>query len=59
MEPIVSVLSGGRIGDIGRNKDVDISIQDAEKTVEVTKKRFPTLVINHDEILIENAVRNK
>ncbi|MFX0028381.1 MAG: methanogenesis marker protein Mmp4/MtxX [Candidatus Hermodarchaeota archaeon] len=59
IEPIISVLSGGRIGDIGRNTDVDISIQDAEKTVKVIKNQYPGLAINHDEILIENAVRNK
>ncbi|MFX0082058.1 MAG: methanogenesis marker protein Mmp4/MtxX [Candidatus Hodarchaeota archaeon] len=59
IKPIVSVLSGGRYGDIGRNNNIDLSIRIGEKTVEVMKERYPDLVINHDEILIENAVKNK
>ena len=57
--PTISVLSGGRKGDIGRNEDVDTSIRNAEKTVAEMKKRYPSLIICHDEILIENAVKNK
>lgn len=57
--PIISVLSGGRVGDIGRNSEVDRSIQDAQQTITEIKKHHPTLNINHDEILIENAIKNK
>ena len=59
IKPTISVLSGGRKGDVGRNEDVDISIQNAEETVKEMKKRYPSLAINHDEILIENAVKKK
>jgi len=59
IEPIISVLSGGRLGDMGREKSIDISIRAGEKTVKVMKERYPDLVINHDEILIENAINNK
>jgi putative methanogen marker protein 4 len=59
IEPTISVLSGGRKGDVGRNEDVDISIQNAEETVKEMKKRYPSLTISHDEILIENAVKKK
>ncbi|MFX1280880.1 MAG: methanogenesis marker protein Mmp4/MtxX [Promethearchaeota archaeon] len=57
--PIISVLSGGRVGDIGRNREVDRSIQDAQQTVTEIKKHHPSLNIKHDEILIENAIKNK
>lgn len=59
IEPNISILSGGRLGDIGRDNNIDLSIGIGEKTVEVMKERYPDLVINHDEILIENAVKNK
>ena len=59
IEPIISVLSGGRLGDIGREGSIDTSIRIGEKTVAIMKERYPDLVINHDEILIENAVKNK
>ena len=57
--PMISILSGGRKGDIGRNADVDLSIRNAEKTVAKLKERYPSLDISHDEILIENAVKNE
>ena len=59
IEPIISVLSGGRLGDMGRESTIDKSIRIGEKTVAIMKERYPDLVINHDEILIENAVKNK
>ncbi|MFX1480149.1 MAG: methanogenesis marker protein Mmp4/MtxX [Promethearchaeota archaeon] len=59
IEPLISVLSGGRIGDIGRNEKIDKSIRDGEEVVALLKKRYPKLNITHDEILIENAVANK
>ncbi|MFW9939738.1 MAG: methanogenesis marker protein Mmp4/MtxX [Candidatus Thorarchaeota archaeon] len=59
IEPIISVLSGGRFGDIGRTNTIDTSIKIGEKTVAIMKERYPNLAINHDEILIENAIKNK
>ncbi len=57
--PKVSILSGGRISDIGRDTKVDNSIQDADKIVELLKQKIKDLEISHDEILIEKAIENK
>lgn len=57
--PRISILSGGRISDIGRDYLVDISIDEANKVIDYFKKAYPNLNIKHDEILIENAVSSK
>jgi putative methanogen marker protein 4 len=57
--PNISILSGGRLDDKGRNEKIDKSIRDGEKLVEILKDKYPTLMINHHEILIEDAVMNK
>lgn len=59
IEPRISVLSGGRIGDIGRSAEVDKSLKEAEDLVNLLKHEDPDLKIEHSEILIENAIRNK
>jgi len=59
IEPNISILSGGRRGDLGRNSKIDKSIREGEKIVEIMKIKYPNLLINHHEILIENAVMNK
>ena len=59
IDPKISILSGGRQGDLGRDSYIDESIRMGEETVVIMKQRFPNLDINHDEILIENAVQNK
>ncbi len=51
LEDRVSVLSGGRIGDLGRNAHVDQSLADAELVA-----RLSGAV--HREILIEDAIRD-
>lgn len=51
IEPKISVLSGGRTNDIGRSKIVDKTILEAESLA----KKYG---ITHDQILIENAVKN-
>jgi putative methanogen marker protein 4 len=56
--PKISILSGGRISDIGRDTFVDESIKMATKVVDYLKMNNPDLSIQHDEILIENAVSN-
>lgn len=55
----ISVLSGGRLGDIGRSQEVDKSIQDAENIVDQIKSNYQDLVISHDEILIESSIKKK
>jgi putative methanogen marker protein 4 len=47
----VGVLSGGRLGDIGRHKQVDASMADAELVARIAGAE-------HSEILIEDAVRD-
>ena len=59
LEPRVNILSGGRIGDIGRNPMVDSSIDEAQKVVDYFKDKYPSLMIEHSEILIENAIAKK
>ncbi|MDR1954643.1 MAG: methanogenesis marker protein Mmp4/MtxX [Candidatus Methanoplasma sp.] len=50
----IAVMSGGRLGDKGRNKAVDASIDDAEKLVSILRKEGYDAY--HAEILIESAV---
>ena len=59
LEPRVSILSGGRIGDIGRNPMVDNSIEEAQKVVDHFRDKDSSLTIEHSEILIENAIAKK
>ena len=59
IKPNISILSGGRLSDIGRDDKIDNSIRDAEKIVELMKTKYPGLSIKHNEILIEDAVTNK
>lgn len=57
--PNISILSGGRLGDIGRDPKVDQTIQDADKIIKIMKGKYPNLQIVHNEILIEQAIENK
>ena len=59
LEPRVNILSGGRIGDVGRNSAVDHSIEEAQKVVDYFRGKTPSLMIEHSEILIENAIAEK
>jgi putative methanogen marker protein 4 len=59
IDPKISILSGGRLGDLGRDVKIDQTIKDAEEIVEIMKKKYPDLNISHDEILIEKAIENK
>lgn len=47
----VGILSGGRLGDIGRHRLVDASISDAEEVARITGAE-------HSEILIEDAIKS-
>lgn len=59
LKPKISILSGGRVGDLGRNPDVDKTINEAKELVDYFKLEHPKLEINHDEILIEKAIDDK
>jgi len=54
--PRISILSGGRLGDIGRDPQVDKTLNIAREVIDLIKKENPDLDIYHDEILIENAI---
>jgi putative methanogen marker protein 4 len=56
--PKISILSGGRLGDIGRSSKINKTIRDADKIVKLMKNKYPNLMIFHDEILIETAIEN-
>ncbi|MFX1558004.1 MAG: methanogenesis marker protein Mmp4/MtxX [Promethearchaeota archaeon] len=59
IDPKVSILSGGRLSDKGRDHRVDESINSAEEVVKFLGLEFSNVLIYHDEILIENAISNK
>ena len=59
IEPKISILSGGRLSDIGRDLLVDKTINIAEEVVRYLRKENLNILISHDEILIENAINNK
>jgi putative methanogen marker protein 4 len=56
IKPKISVLSGGRKGDLGRSASVDQSIKEAISVVSRLREKHPNLTINHHEILIEKAI---
>lgn len=58
LKPKISVLSGGRVGDLGRNPDVDKTIDEANELVDYIKLEHPKVEINHTEILIEKAIND-
>ncbi len=57
--PNISILSGGRSGDLGRDGYVDETIKNAVEIVNYFKKEQPNLSISHDEILIERAIEKE
>lgn len=59
ISPRISILSGGRIDDKGRDNFVDKSIKFAIDTVNFFRDNYPFLIINHDEILIEKAIEKQ
>ena len=59
IQPKISILSGGRKDDKGRDNIVDKSLEAAEKIVEFFKNKDSTLQVFNDEILIEKAIENQ
>ncbi|MFX1325729.1 MAG: methanogenesis marker protein Mmp4/MtxX [Promethearchaeota archaeon] len=59
IKPNISILSGGRRGDLGRDEMIDESIRDADRVVSILKDKYHELSITHHEILRENAIENK
>jgi len=58
LKPKISILSGGRVGDLGRNSDVDKTINEAKELLDHFTQKHPKLEINHTEILIEKAIND-
>ncbi|MGB5910208.1 MAG: methanogenesis marker protein Mmp4/MtxX [Promethearchaeia archaeon] len=58
VEPRISILSGGRLSDTGRDEYVDKTINIAKQIITHIKDKYPKLNINHDEILIEASLKN-
>lgn len=59
INPIISILSGGRIDDQDRDERVKKSINDAENLVKYFKNINSKLEIYHDEILIEQSIERQ
>ncbi|MHA1496513.1 MAG: methanogenesis marker protein Mmp4/MtxX [Promethearchaeota archaeon] len=59
IQPKISILSGGRKGDMGRDYIVDKSLEVAEKIVAFFKNKDSTIQVFNDEILIEKAIENQ
>lgn len=59
--PNISILSGGRASDVGRDVYVDETIGIAEEVVNYfqNENSDSSISISHDEILIENAIEKK
>ncbi|NPA62620.1 MAG: methanogenesis marker protein Mmp4/MtxX [Methanococci archaeon] len=57
IEPKVALLSGGRLGDLGRSKVVDRTILEAELILKHIKKENKNLEIEHRGILIEEYLK--
>ncbi|MFX1395657.1 MAG: methanogenesis marker protein Mmp4/MtxX [Promethearchaeota archaeon] len=57
--PRISILSGGRKGDVGRDERVDQTIEMAMKLEKYYNETKPELEIFHDEILIEQAIEKQ
>jgi len=58
ISPKISILSGGRKSDIGRDAQVDDTIKVAEEVVRYFQDD-KSISISHDEILIESAIEKK
>jgi putative methanogen marker protein 4 len=58
VEPRISILSGGRLSDTGRDVYVDKTIKMAKQLITNLKEKYPKLNIRHDEILIETSLKN-
>ena len=55
IEPVVGILSGGRVGDIGRDEWVDRTISNAEFVT--ARAQESGIAVNNYNILIEDAIK--
>jgi predicted methyltransferase MtxX (methanogen marker protein 4) len=54
--PNIGILSKGRTGDSKRGAFIKESLDDNQRLVEEMAHRYPSIMIAHDEILLENVV---
>ncbi len=54
--PNIGILSKGRMGDAKRGAFIKESLEDNQRLVQEIAKRYPTITIAHDEILLENTI---
>lgn len=57
--PKIAILSGGRMGDIGRDSWIDQTIHEAEQLVPLIQKLYPDVFIKHYQITIEEAIQDR
>ena len=57
--PKIAILSGGRLGDIGRDAWIDQTIQEAEELTTQTLAKYPEVAIKHYQIMIEDAIQDE
>jgi predicted methyltransferase MtxX (methanogen marker protein 4) len=54
--PNIGILSKGRMGDAKRGAFIKESLDNNQRLVQEITKRYPSITIAHDEILLENAI---
>ncbi len=54
--PNIGILSKGRTGDAKRGTFIKESLEDNQRLVAETARRYPSISIAHDEILLENTI---
>ena len=57
--PQISILSGGRLSDRGRDEQVDASIDEATKLISFFSHKYPQISMTHHQILIEQAIADR
>jgi predicted methyltransferase MtxX (methanogen marker protein 4) len=59
IDPQISILSGGRLSDRGRDDRVDTSIDEATQLISYFSRTFPQISVTHHQILIEQAIADR
>ncbi len=59
LTPNIGILSGGRLGDIGRDPWIDQTIEEAEELTQQLQHNFPHYQVKHYQVMIEQAMQEK
>lgn len=57
--PKIGILSGGRLGDVGRDPWIDQTIADAEKLCSQLQQLYPQYQTKHYQVMIEQAMKEQ